>query len=133
MLHNGNKAILLLLNFLPQILCQFGPVFQFNNGEYWGENYFDSDLGIHVPHGRGTYLSHDKSVKFDGFWKDGEILNGTRFYAEDRNYTGQFKNVMFHGKGQLNFHNGTRIVGDFRNGMPCGNIGKSPFSTKLHV
>ena len=32
---------------------------------------------------------------------------------------------MAHGKGQLLFKNGTIIEGDFKHGLPCGNISKN--------
>ena len=124
LLRRSKATLFLLLTLVTYIQGQFGPSVVFNNGKYWGENYLDPDLGIHIPHGRGTYLSDDKSVKFNGFWEHGDILNGTRNYPDGKNYTGQFQNVMFHGKGQLDYLNGTSIMGDFRNGVPCGNVGK---------
>ena len=69
--------------FLIQILFvkgQFGPIFSYENGEYWGASRFDDTLGIKIPHGRGTYVSNDKSVKFNGEWKNGEPFHGTRYY-----------------------------------------------------
>ena len=59
----------------------FGPVFKYENGEYYGQNYLHEAHGLKVPHGLGTYVSDDKSVKFNGVWKHGEPHNGTRFYS----------------------------------------------------
>lgn len=58
----------------------FGPEFKYNNGEYWGQSYQHDYLEIKIPHGEGTYVSDDKSVKFTGLWEHGEPANGTRFF-----------------------------------------------------
>jgi len=102
----------------------FGPVFKYDHGEYWGENYFDEALGIIVPHGKGTYVNDEKTMKFDGEWKHGELYEGTRYFEDGRNYTGTFRDSMLHGRGRMSYKNKTVIDGDFIHGRPCGNISK---------
>ena len=67
-------------NFVKAKKSRFGPVFKYENGEYWGASRFDDTLAIRIPHGRGTYVSNDKSVKFHGEWNNGEPYHGNRYY-----------------------------------------------------
>ena len=94
-MQQSSIIILALIFWAQNVGAQFGPVFNYENGEYWGENRFDSTLGIKIPHGRGTYVSNDKEVKFHGEWKNGEPFHGTRYYKV---CTSMMTVVEFHGE-----------------------------------
>ncbi len=95
----------------------------------------------------GSYvLNDDGQTRFDGFWKKGSIINGTRTFQvssrcssrskfqskfgfqDGRIYRGYFKNLMFHGNGTLMYPNGTKLEGQFFHGEPHGKISKMIFA-----
>ena len=59
--------------------------------------------------------------KYNGMFKNGEIIKGTSLYPGGSKYVGDFENYLPHGYGTFVWANGDRYFGEWKNGKNHGN------------
>ena len=69
---------------------------------------------------KGSFKA-DSGHKYDGIFKNGEILKGTSTYPGGAQYVGEFKNFKPHGYGNFSWENGNKYYGEWRDGKNNGN------------
>ena len=69
---------------------------------------------------KGSFKA-DSGHKYDGIFKNGEILKGTSTYPGAAQYVGEFKNFKPHGYGNFSWENGNKYYGEWRDGKNNGN------------
>ena len=71
-----------------------------------------------VAHGNGKYYDRDNNftIKFEGNFTDGYFESGT-LYLDYGNYTGNFKNSKYEGRGIFLYNNGNKYNGTWKNGL----------------
>ena len=70
------------------------------------ENYERHGYGVLKKNNREVYVGSWKKGQFDGWGKLG--LNTSKYLE----YSGEFRNGMFNGRGTLMFRNGDKFIGD---------------------
>jgi hypothetical protein len=58
--------------------------------------------------------------KVNGTFKQDDPVDGTVTYVDKKEYVGQLKNGVWHGKGTLSYPDGSKYVGEFHNGVQHG-------------
>ncbi len=72
---------------------------------------------LEIP-GEGIYTGQLRGMTFHGYGKyESYVVGGT-------SYEGEWENGVFHGQGTLTFANGSKLVGEFKDGNIQG-IGKT--------
>lgn len=81
----------------------------------WSANQADGKTKISRKNGQ---------VIFQGTLKEGKREGPGTFYETSRKYEyrGEFREDKYHGTGQLVFDDGRVVVGEFRDGLPVGDI-----------
>ena len=69
---------------------------------------------------KGSFKA-DSGHKYDGIFKNGEILKGTSTYPGGAQYVGEFKNFKPHGYGTFVWSNGDKYYGEWKEGKSHGN------------
>ena len=69
---------------------------------------------------KGSYEA-ETGHKYDGTFKDGEIVKGISIYPGGAKYVGEFKNYRPHGYGNFAWANGDKYFGECKNGKSNGN------------
>ena len=74
------------------------------------------------PNGQGTltFVNSGKFVKYEGEFKDYQLLKGIMIYKDGSNYNGDWKDGKRNGQGTLTFVDGTRYIGQFKDGKRNG-------------
>jgi len=65
--------------------------------------------------GSGIY-NNENGDSFNGFFKDGQIVNGTYTFANGDKYVGEYKDGKRNGKGTHTSNNGSKWIGTWNNG-----------------
>ena len=68
---------------------------------------------------KGIYKD-ESGYKYEGLFKNGEILKGISSYPGGANYTGDFKSFKPHGYGTFLWANGDKYTGEWKNGKTDG-------------
>ena len=69
---------------------------------------------------KGSYQANS-GHKYDGFFKNGEIIKGISIYPGGAKYVGEFLNFIPHGYGTFVWSNGDKYFGQWKNGKSHGN------------
>jgi len=69
-------------------------------------------------HGRGNYLFGPE--RFEGWWRNGEMLEGCYVFASNAIYEGSFLGNKFHGPGKYAWPDGKEYEGQFADGKMHG-------------
>lgn len=69
--------------------------------------------------GPGIY-NNENGDSFNGFFKDGQIVNGTYTFANGDKYAGEYKDGKQNGQGTYTSANGDKYVGEYKDGMRNG-------------
>ena len=69
---------------------------------------------------KGVYKTQ-AGYKYEGVFKNGQIIKGISIYPGGAKYVGQFKNYKPHGYGNFIWTNGDKYFGEWKNGKSHGN------------
>ena len=69
---------------------------------------------------KGSYKA-ETGHRYDGLFKNGEILKGIALFPGGAKYVGEFKDYKPHGYGNFAWTNGDKYYGEWKNGKTHGN------------
>ncbi|MBR2044104.1 MAG: hypothetical protein IJ946_07175 [Clostridia bacterium] len=91
------------------------------NGKIWfsDKEYYEGELLKGQKHGQGMQMTYE--ILFKGEYRNNDLYRGegcVRYANGLGKYTGQIYNNGKHGRGIIQWHDGTEWVGEFRNNEP---------------
>ena len=87
----------------------------FDNGNYYIGTFSNDEI-----EGKGIIYNKDKQLIYEGEFVKGKKCGYGNLIRSDFNYSGQFKEDLFHGKGKLQIKSGLTYEGDFVDNLPEG-------------
>lgn len=87
----------------------------FDNGNYYIGEFRNDEI-----EGKGIIYNKDKQLIYEGEFVKGKKCGYGTLRKSEFYYSGQFKDDLFHGKGNLQFNSGLNYEGDFVNNLPEG-------------
>jgi hypothetical protein len=94
--------------------------FPYDGGNYYGD--INNENGL--PDGYGSWISENKTERFDGYWVNGMKCGEGKYISDWFIYTGEWMYDQFEGEGELLFtigkHKGSLYKGKFEKGKKHG-------------
>ena len=98
---------------------------QWKNGDMHGEgiykysdgNSYEGQFVNNDFHGFGVFrFATGDSIRIEGEWLDGDLIEGRQYFRDGAFYNGQYKNSLRNGVGNYRYSDGSTFSGEFKDG-----------------